>query len=249
MTPDDRYFFDINGYVVVEDVLSPDELHRLNAAIDAKKLPVPQADDPHKQRFGGYLQWDEPLFRALLDHPRVLPYLRAILGEGFRLDHDYGIYMDPGNVGLNLHGGGMPYDPAQYYHVQNERVYCGLVVVSWALCDVGPGDGGFCCIPGSHKANFPLPPDVRNYKAHQDWIKHVPQKAGSFLLFTEALTHGTLPWTATHQRRSLLYKYCPGHMSWGHHPRTEEFLAPLTPQQQRLFEPPHVYRRAKIVEG
>ena len=31
--------------------------------------------------------------------------------------------------------------------------------------------------------------------------------AGSVLLFTESLTHGTAPWQAQHERRTLLYKY------------------------------------------
>ena len=35
------------------------------------------------------------------------------------------------------------------------------------------------------------------------WLKHIPQQAGSVVIFTEALAHGTLPWTADHERRAL----------------------------------------------
>ena len=33
-------------------------------------------------------------------------------------------------------------------------------------------------------------------------------------MFTEALTHGTLPWRARYERRSLIYKYSPGNSAY-----------------------------------
>ena len=46
------------------------------------------------------------------------------------------------------------------------------------------------------------------------WIRTVPLKAGSAVIFTEALTHGTIPWTAEHERRALFCRYMPGHMAF-----------------------------------
>ena len=43
-------------------------------------------------------------------------------------------------------------------------------------------------------------------------VPEVP--AGSAILFTEALTHGTAAWQGPHERRSLLYKYCVSHIAW-----------------------------------
>ena len=34
------------------------------------------------------------------------------------------------------------------------------------------------------------------------------------IIFTEVLQHGTLPWTAEHDRRSILWRYSPGNMSF-----------------------------------
>ncbi|MBM3280271.1 MAG: hypothetical protein FJY95_19660 [Candidatus Handelsmanbacteria bacterium] len=45
-------------------------------------------------------------------------------------------------------------------------------------------------------------------------VQQIPCKAGSAIIFTEALRHGTLAWTAPTQRRSLFYKYSPRHASW-----------------------------------
>jgi len=75
-----------------------------------------------------------------------------------------------------------------------------------------------------------------------------PAKAGSLVIFTEALTHGTAPWTGEQQRRSLLYKYSPAQQSW-----SKRHLAPpegvsLTPRQQLLFEPPYFHDRASLFD-
>ena len=34
------------------------------------------------------------------------------------------------------------------------------------------------------------------------------------VFFSEATTHGTQAWTADHERRSLLYKYCASQLTW-----------------------------------
>ena len=93
----------------------------------------------------------------------------------------------------------------------------GLTVVSWQLTDVNPGDGGLCLVPGSHKCNFALPLELRTYEQHQEFVKQIPCKAGDVVIFTEAVTHGTLPWQGEHQRRSILFRYSPGNLAYAKH--------------------------------
>ena len=71
-------------------------------------------------------------------------------------------------------------------------------------------------MPGSHKSNFldKLPPEVRNYERPAPYVLQPAVAAGDVLIFTEALVHGTMPWTAKHERRALLYKYSPDHSAW-----------------------------------
>ena len=67
------------------------------------------------------------------------------------------------------------------------------------------------------------------------------KESGDLVVFSEALTHGTLPWQATHQRRSVLYKYSPGSSSWARQPACRpEVLTDLTDRQRRLCLPPSV---------
>ena len=242
----EKYLFDLRGYLILDDVLSPAEVAELNRLIDAQGLEGPGLETK-QARFGGFLSWGQP-FCGLLDHAQIMPRLKFILGDGFRLDHYYGIYMRAGTERLNLHGGNTPYDPPEYYHFRHENMYNGLTVVSWNLADTGPGLGGFCCIPGSHKANYPCPPEIKSDHIAAECVIIPPAKAGSVVIFTEALTHGTAPWTAPHERRSLLYKYSPAQQSWSKRHLEPPAGVNLTPRQQLLFEPPYFHDRASLFE-
>jgi hypothetical protein len=174
--------------------------------------PLRVGTDPDEAAWAGTLRTqDNWAARA----KRAIAEVKELLDPALRLDHCYGIYMRPGSGGLNLHGGGTPYDRPEYFHFRNGQMYNGLTVVSWALTDVPPGQGGFACIPGSHKANYPCPRPIRTFESNPGCVVQVPMRAGDVLIFTEALTHGTQRWTAPFQRRSLLYKYAPGHLAWG----------------------------------
>jgi len=69
-------------------------------------------------------------------------------------------------------------------------------------------------IPGSHKGNLPCPPEIRTGDDHMDVVKELTCKAGDCVIFTEATTHGTLPWTANHERRNLIVRYTPGNTAY-----------------------------------
>ena len=232
MNEEEKYLFDLNGYLVIKDVLASDEIALCNQSVDqhtdqirerVDELSLSGGSEPLKGitgrgDLGGMLTWPAPWckpFRSLLDHPSIVPYLLEVLRDGLRLDHLYGIITKAGAEGHTLHGGGTADDFTHFYQFHNGRMRCGLTVVSWALTDVGPGDGGFMCIPGSHKANYVTPPWVGRLEKDIGVVKQIEAPAGSAIIFTEALTHGTKPWKATHERRSILYKYSPGPLTYG----------------------------------
>ena len=147
--------------------------------------------------------------------------------------------MRKGAEGHVFHGSSGPgFDPHQYYIFKDGRMHCGLTVVAWQLADVNPGDGGLCLIPGSHKGNFACPPEMKRYEMYQEHIRQVTGKAGDVVIFTEATTHGTLPWKADHQRRSLLFRYSPGNLAYakGYFPNwPQSILEGLTPEQRAVL--------------
>ena len=190
-------------------------------------------------------------------------YLQEILGPQFRYDHGQAVLMRKGSGSLELRGGGTPWDPVGFYRIADSVIHCGLAVLSYALCDVGPGDGGFVVAPGSHKSGFPLPESLLNPENCKHLLRQVPQRAGSAIIFTAALTHGTLPWTAEHEHRALLYRYTPGHMAfvgryrqdgaeqlgWAYPKPSDAADADLTPELRRLLEFPYAWKRGDTLRG
>lgn len=238
MTPEERYLFDLQGYLVIPDALTAEQVTRLNALIDWQIVQADVLDKPWV-RFDRLLPWGDPL-QALIENPRLLPYLEAVLGRDFRLDHDYLhlIRQGTGPIGNELHGGGAPYDPCQYYQVRNGQMYNGLTAVAYHLTDVEPGEGGFGCVPGSHKSNFPLPQEWQDLTQPVACVREVTGRAGTAILFTEALTHGTLLWRGAGERRTLFFKYSPRAIAWAryyYHPEDYPHLSES--QRYRLRTP------------
>ena len=106
----------------------------------------------------------------------------------------------------------------------------------------------FAAFRASHKVNYPCPQEIREAHVEAGCVVVPEAKAGSVVIFTEALTHGTAPWRAAHQRRSLLFKYSPGQQSWSKsHIEPPDGVA-LTERQALLFEPPYFNARASLFE-
>ena len=242
VTEEERFAFDLEGYLVVRQVLAAEQVAVLNA-LALRECPASNDAPPYRRVFGP-TRWGRP-YHELIDHPRIVPFLVELLGPKFRLDHDYSLFITRGGRGHDLHGGVSDDNPDHGYSYRDGVIRCGLTVVTFCLSDAGPGDGGFCCIPGSHKSNFLrcVPRDVREYRRIPHYLVQPQVEAGDAIIFTEALIHGTLPWAAEHQRLAVLYKYSPGHSAWMSHCYDLENYPDLTEQQKRILAPPSVGER------
>jgi|SaaInl4_135m_RNA_FD_contig_41_1856595_length_3938_multi_6_in_0_out_0_2 hypothetical protein len=238
MTEEQRFLFDLQGYVVVPDALSVDQLRVLNTILD--EHIAEKASDERTHRFGGLLDWGEP-YRSLIDNPRVRPHVEQIVGQRFRLDH---LFLDvcgegKGPIGTTLHGSSPNFDPAQYYRFDKGRMHNGLTVVAYNLHDVNPGDGGTGVIPGSHKSNFHFPNEWRDLEEAHPRVDHLTGPAGTAVIFTEALLHGTLPWRGVGQRRTAFYKFSPHAVSWSAGQFNAEDYEGLTERETDILEGPN----------
>lgn len=247
MTPEERFLFDLQGYLIVKNVLNADELAALNCIADDRRPAL--SDD---QRFGRVFRasaWGPP-YQALIDHPRIVPYLVDLVGPRFRLDHDFCIFMTTGGTWHELHGGEGEDRPDHWYRYRDGVIRNGLTVVGFFLTDAEAGDGGFCCVPGSHKSQFvaDLPEDVRRYQRWPHYVIQPAVSAGDAVIFTEAIVHGTAPWQADHERRALMYKYSPGHSAWMSEYYDTEDYEGLTEQQRRVLAPPFAGERPLTVD-
>ena len=254
----EAFLFDVNGYLVIEDVMSADEAAELSRLIDEYDLPqVTDDNGPRKIPGGGagaegagFLEWGAQ-FCKLLDHPRIMPALRLVLGEGFRIDHFWGTVAEKGANTLRLHGGVVPSGQTDYYFARGDKLYNGLTNVAWNLTDSGGANGGFMVLPGSHKANFPLPQAVSDAEEHANGVTVPEAKAGSVTIFTEAVLHGAAGWKVDHQRRTLFFSYTPSHMAYSRKQAVPPTKVKLTERQRLLFEPPsapHSFNRPTLFE-
>ena len=239
MNDHERYMFDLQGYLAVPGALSPEKIAQLNSVLD-EHIAAECPTDMSTHRFEHLLDWSKD-YRDLIDNPAITPYLAKLLGDQFRLDH---VYLDvirsgKGPIGTNLHGGGAPYNPTFYYRFHDGMMYNGLSVVAYNLKDVGPMDGGFGCVPGSHKSNIKFPEEWKAMDEPGPFVERVTGPAGTAIIFTEALTHGTLPWNGADERRTIFFKYSPHSLSWSASYLDPDDYADLTEPQRAILEGPN----------
>ena len=113
-----------------------------------------------------------------------------------------------------------------------------MVAFAYNLKDVNPGDGGFGCVPGSHKSNYGFPDEWRELENSQPFITHITGPAGTAIIFTEALTHGSMVNISGRSRRTLYYCYSVGYMpDWGGQGLvfSDHVMEGLTENQQEII--------------
>ncbi|MDA1191362.1 MAG: phytanoyl-CoA dioxygenase family protein, partial [Candidatus Poribacteria bacterium] len=199
MTLEENYAFDIGGYLIIRNALTPQQLDGLNRTLDA----VGRSD--------GMLGWETPHrepFRDLLVHPLLVFYLNQICGNGFRLEGlPRLVDDDAGDATGRLQGGNEPRDPARAYYYQNGRRQCQSVMALWALANVNEGDGGLVLVPCSHKSNVETPEELLSGKDDMRLVVQPALKAGDLLLYAETLTHGWRSWRGKGEQRLLQYGF------------------------------------------
>lgn len=253
------YLFDLRGYLVLKDAVSPDHVAALNQWIDDRGdltkyekgewiggVEVHGYQGEDGINFQNVLEGG-PIFEKLIDHPSWIGYL-----QNHYINKDDRLYIDeaflnvrpPGGF-INIHSGGDRGKTRTQYLYRNGRWSCGQVNVILALTDIGPGDGGTVVIPGSHKSNLPHPMLAGKYKdatgkpgSEAEGTVEVHMKAGSALMFVDCLCHGSAARTNEGDRRVVIYRYGPywGFSRFGYY-ASEELLERLTPERRAIVQP------------
>ena len=269
MTEEEAYLFDLRGFIVVKNAVQPNQIDDLSRRLEAHRSsnpsPILGSDRTILDDDAG--AWSAPsllelggAYLDLINLPTIAPYLTKLLGEHYRLDHDYAKIdskMPEREKTLYLHGGGQgaggpadlvgPSDGGQcFYRYSNGRFFNGLVAVAFELDDVQASDGGFACVPGSHKSNIGLPAAWRHSKTQAevpDFVQRVAAAAGDAIIFTEACAHGTVPWEGKpgSERRTLFYKYCPHAVAWSPCYYNADNYPDLSAEQRQLLMPPSAF--------
>jgi ectoine hydroxylase-related dioxygenase (phytanoyl-CoA dioxygenase family) len=199
MTPEERFLFDLQGYVVVEDALDDEGLARALAA--HVELTGEAPEDTASVAMP--IEHSDTLL-SLADHEPVFARVRELVGGHPKLIDNDVVATPKTERTLGWHRGVEPWG----YAFQQDRFACLMAKVIYYLTDVGPDDAPTRLVPGSHKQQvpFPLPEDPQAPLPGQLALE---ARAGSALLFSEALLHAGSPNRSGRIRRLAIYNYGP----------------------------------------
>lgn len=239
MTADERFEFDVKGFLHFRGALPPDEVATLNQWIEkAKGADIKALNNDYPEGVKHQLNrpvsrmFDaDPRFLKLLDHPFVLPYLVETLGEDFKhIDNDL-FFSHPGYEGGGWHRG-VQVPPDGF--VRDGKFTCSMVKIFYCMTDVGPGEGEFVIVPGSHKAKFEIDMSKRVDLPCQHVFNNV--KAGDIIIFNEGLLHNGRPNPSQKTRRTLIVNYGRHDAGvWCGYKPQPETLAAATPCQREIL--------------
>ena len=263
ISPREVYLFDLNGYIVLRNALSTEEVKELNECIDSipKQEPGTLYGNVHFHDYkddgqsGLNLQQiyeaGEP-FEQLINHPAWIEHMKLFVGGQGTFDHAHGpLFIDENFVNLRgsgraigMHSGGYPSILRNQYRFHGGRFMCGQVNALIALTDISPGDGGTVLVPGSHKSNFEHP-DLTKVAMRSEGFGmliegaiEIQMVAGDALVFVDGLCHGSAKRSNTGIRRIAVYRYGPSWGNFRHQYRpSKELLKRLTPERRQMVAP------------
>ncbi len=254
LTPAQRYYFEINGYVVVPSVLSRKECKTIIAAMQRTKRTLrahpsdyaPSPDEPQfiidlpHHVFMGSIREADPVFAAYAAHPRLVGMAEEIIGGAARIVELNGHinsrnpkekFTSVPKFGFHL-GIDVPYGT----HVKNGLFHCSFVKTLTNLTDMGPDDGGTVVVAGSHKLDLTEAEVIACAYADRSLIHQVIAPAGSTLLFAETLIHATGQIRSERERVIIVCGYGTRMFPfWDGGDMTPAFKAKIPPHLQTLF--------------
>ncbi|HEX2032995.1 MAG TPA: phytanoyl-CoA dioxygenase family protein [Chloroflexota bacterium] len=216
LSDEQRRFYHEQGYLVFENVLSPQEL----AALQAASLRL----EDQRRALGGdsrlavihNVALHDPAFMAAARHPFMLGVVSELLGPNLRLQHCKLNWKPPAMGAGEVHWHqDFPFFPHTTYD---------LLAVMFLLDDATPQNGCMRVIPGSHKLG-----PVDHYDAGGTFVGHCTDSrayeaalregrvvdfavpAGSMTIHHCTTLHASYPNRSSNPRRGLVYQIAAGH--------------------------------------
>ena len=249
LTRAERYFFDVNGYVLIKGVFSPADCRRLIDLADRM-----DADDGCAYKHDGYPKtpsltmlsrcaWYHPHLLETAMHPVLFPIMRDVVGGDVRLEeHQYLInypFGPEGDTGFRecrvadegWHRGIAPnfgsFEANGHYHCMFSKAFI-------YLTDNGPGEGTWV-VPGSHRMDMPMA--ALREILDETLARQLESRAGDVLILSETLIHaGPRLKAGARPRYSLVYGYtAPFMQTWNRYDPPADLLERVTPEQRSLL--------------
>ena len=246
----ERFFFDNNGYLVLEEFLDQDHVSALIGALGRamqRRRRLQEQGTPHsgmtqikgeKSTRIFYILDEDPLLLEMLDWPAIWPYVTGLLNA---LPHhhasdailEYSSDLIGQGMGWHIDG----HDEG--FRNLGPQIPLLQLKIGYYLSDMTqPGQGNLCIVPGSHKAAYE--PDQEDLQRGEKsaGIAEICAPAGTAILFHNALWHSGGPFTREDGLRCMLY-YAYEHPwmiasqeHWGY---SQGFYNSLSSDRRKLF--------------
>jgi ectoine hydroxylase len=193
-----------DGYVLMENALTPEQVATISAAYDAQLSPHPPKAGALRIELKRILERD-PAFEPLMDHPPVLSVARALIGADIELatagELDHKLPRTPAYIGWHtdfLWMGNVPYPR------QNFWVRC-----TYFISEVTPDMGPFTLLPGTHLAGHACPQDFNasGQPREIEGMVGITGPAGSCLINNTEIWHTNTPNRSDRPRRLIMVLY------------------------------------------
>lgn len=243
MTDAQKAELDERGFLVLENVLSTEEVERVSRSMDevAERVKRERGLDPADRSLGmrnGIVQSEAIL--DLIDHPLILSMVVDAYGWNIH-NRDSTLNISPPMPA------GAPKDVLSLgWHFDYEEEFAGTTVdgtmplidfkVGWYISDhTEEGHGRILIVPGSYRWNR------EQRQSWEQWIDpdeifelNVP--AGSAMLWRPTLLHAVTPNFSQHDRKAIYVSYTPRWMRpSGHLEHDPDLIARSSPVRRQLL--------------
>ena len=216
ITPEQHRQFDEDGFVLIEDGLTQEEVVELLEVVDEldTRYRTERNLDPQEAFQIRNIVAAHPRFRQMIDHPRILPLMVDVMGVNIHIrtshmdtrppmpttaaqqelgarDSFFPFHSDGPNFGWPTTDGVVPYMEAKvaYYLTELTAHNSGAIVV----------------VRGSHKIR--QKDDQGNWLFDPADIVEVNVRPGTAMIWRTALVHAVTPNLSDHARKCLYYGY------------------------------------------
>lgn len=207
LTPDEREFFNANGYLIVEDALDSSMIERLGAAADRIDGRARTDETRGKLLSIPNIIHEDPALVELIDCPRTFPKVWGILGWNIYLYHSHLDVTPPADAAALRWRVAWHQDSMRV----NDEIECHprprlSLKIGYYLTDVSePDRGNTLIVPGSHLCDeLDCPADG---VSNPEGVVPLCVKPGSAVLIDRRIWHSRSPNLWNQTRKVVWYGY------------------------------------------